>query len=256
MIKEKAFTIKIKPKTPKTKVVTTEFARCENEASSVYHIQEIEEIKEREAERREEGRCDEIQSLRCEIETMKAAMDEMRQHMNEMRLQLQAQPGCLSHSQDDGRRVCDVMNEGGKFAASDFGEWVNGVELTREDLDTMFECIDVVEWASKFIVADLKRRSGPPPYPLCAIKGAGSRNELLTYHGGAWKKITDQEFASTIVNKMFKKMLATFTAWKNENYNRILTSEHFSTLYHSNYARILSFNENASKLKTKLFHAL
>ena len=31
---------------------------------------------------------------------------------------------------------------------------------------------------------------------------------------------------------------------ENENYNKILTSEHFSTLYHSNYARILSFNEN------------
>jgi hypothetical protein len=79
---------------------------------------------------------------------------------------------------------------------------------------------------------------------------------MLTYDGGAWKKMTDQEFASTIVNKVFKKLLAAFTAWKNENYNRILTSEQFSTLYHSNYARILSFNENASKLKTKLFHAL
>ena len=79
---------------------------------------------------------------------------------------------------------------------------------------------------------------------------------MLMYDNDAWKKMTDQEFASTIVNKMFKKLLAVFTEWKNENYNRILTSEQFSTLYHSNYARILSFNENASKLKTKLFHAL
>jgi hypothetical protein len=119
----------------------------------------------------------------------------------------------------------------------------------------MFESSDVVDWASKFIVADLKQQCGHP-YPLCAIKG--SRNEMLTYHGdaGAWEKMTDQEFASTFVKNVFKKLLATFTQWKNENYNKILTSEHFSTLYHSNYARILSFNENASKLKTKLFHAL
>jgi hypothetical protein len=79
---------------------------------------------------------------------------------------------------------------------------------------------------------------------------------MLMYDKDAWKKIADQEFASTLVNKVFKKLLAAFTAWKNENYNKILTSEHFSTLYHSNYARILSFNENASKLKTKLFHTL
>jgi hypothetical protein len=138
-------------------------------------------------------------------------------------------------------------------AASDFGEWANGLKLTRKDLEMMFESGDVVDWASKFIIADLKQRSGHP-YHLCAIKG--SRNELLIYDKNAWKKMTDQEFELIIVNKVFKNLLAVFTAWKNENYNRILTSEHFSTLYHSNYARILSFNENASKLKTRLFHAL
>ena len=214
----------------------------------------------RERERQQEY-CDEIRSLRCEMETMKTAMDEMRRHMNELQLKLQS--GCHSydgrcgraHSRSDG---CDGLNgeksaAGGKSAASDFGEWAGGLELTRQDLETMFECSDVVDWASKFIVADLKQRSGHP-YPLCAIKG--SRNELLMYEKDVWKKMTDQEFASTIVNKVFKNLLSVFTAWKNENYNRILTSEHFSTLYHSNYARILSFNENASKLKTKLFHAL
>jgi len=79
---------------------------------------------------------------------------------------------------------------------------------------------------------------------------------LLMYDKCAWKKMTDQEFASTIMKSVFKKLLAVFTAWKNENYSRILSSEHFSTLYHSNYARILSFNEHASKLKTKLFNVL
>ena len=220
-------------------------------------VQETTNERERERQRqRQEECCDEIRSLRCEMETMKTAVDEMRRHMNELQLQLQSgrhsyDGRCARAYNSDG---CDGLKcDGDKSAASDFSEWAGGLELTRQDLEAMFECSDVVDWASKFIVADLKQRSGHP-YPLCAIKG--SRNELLMYDKGAWKKMTDQEFASTIVNKVFKNLLAVFTAWKNENYNRILTSEHFSTLYHSNYARILSFNENASKLKMKLFHAL
>lgn len=205
------------------------------------------------ARERQEECCDELRSLRCELEVMKTAMDEMRRHMNEMQLQLRF--GYHSNDSNDGRRTCalrcDDMN--GEKSASDFGEWIGGLEVTRQDLEAMFESSDVVDWATKFIVADLKQRSGHP-YPLCAIKG--SRNEMLMYDKGAWKKMADQEFVSTLVNKVFKKLLAAFTAWKNENYNKILTSEHFSTLYHSNYARILSFNENASKLKMKLFHVL
>ena len=227
--------IKIKPKMPKIS------------------YENVETINERQEERQEEC-CDEIRNLRCELDTMKTAMDEMRRHMNDMQLQLQM--GYHSH---DSRRAhthnsCDDMNMNGeKSATSDFSEWVGGLELTRQDLETMFESSDVVDWASKFIVADLKQRSGHH-YPLCAIKG--SRNELLIYDKDMWKKMTDREFLSTLVNKMFKKLLAVFTAWKNENYNRILTSEQFSTLYHSNYARILSFNDNASKLKIKLFNVL
>jgi len=201
--------------------------------------------RQRERERQEEC-CDEIRSLRCELEMMKTAMGEMRRHMNEMQQQLQSDRNrChINVNLDHNQR---------EKSASDFGEWVGGLEVTRQDLEAMFESSDVIEWACKFIVADLKQKSSHP-YPLCAIKD--SRNEMLVYDKGVWKKMADQEFASTITNKMFKKLLTAFTAWKNENYNKILTSEHFSTLYHSNYARILSFNENASKLKTKLFHVL
>lgn len=206
--------------------------------------------RQRDTRERQEECCDEIQSLRCELEMMKTAMCEMRRDMNEMRLQLQS-----------GHHSCDVrsnrinvnVDHNSEKSASDFGDWVSGLELTLHDLEAMFESKDMVDWASKFIIADLKQRSSHP-YPLCAIKG--SKNEILIYDKDAWKKITDQEFASTIMNKMFKKVLAVFTVWKNENYNKILTIDHFSTLYHSNYARILSFNENASKLKTKLFHVL
>lgn len=212
----------------------------------------------RDTRERQEECYDEIRNLRCELETMKTAMDEMRREMNEMQAQLQSgrRPSChdnRSHPHRINVNVDHNFDHNCDNSASNFGEWISGLEPTLHDLETMFESNDVVDWVSKFIVADLKQRSGHP-YPLCAIKG--SRNEMLMYDNNAWKKMTDQEFASTVMNKMFKKLLAVFTAWKNENYSRILTSEHFSTLYHSNYARILSFNENASKLKTKLFCAL
>ena len=205
------------------------------------------ETKDREIERQH---CygDEIQSLRCELETMKMTMNEMRRAMNEMSMKLEFQKFNHGHSHGHSEFVTHRGN-----SSNEFGEWISGLEITRQDLEAMIESNDVIEWASKFIVADVKQRS-IYPHPLCALKG--SKNELLIYDGGAWKKMTDQEFLSSVVNKMFKNLLAVFTAWKNEHYNRILTSEHFSTLYHSNYARILSFNENASKLKMKLFHAL
>lgn len=192
--------------------------------------------------------CDEIRNLRCEIETMKMTMYEMRQQMDEMRLHFKSINYYVSSTTvpSSDRSLEKPVNH--------FEEWINGLEITGQDLEMLFDSKDAVEWTSKFIAADLKQRSSRP-YPLSAIKG--SRNELLMYDKeGAWKKMTDQEFASTVVNKVFKKLIAVFTGWKNENYSRILTSERFSTLYHSNYARILSFNENASKLKTKLFHEL
>ena len=214
-------------------------------------VAELEVVDERQRER-QDAYCEEFRNLRCEIETMKAAMDEMKRHMNEMhmQMQMQLQNGYSYHSSS---RCGHAVDADAACSGNDFSEWSNGLELTLQDLETMFESKDVIDWASKFIVADLKQRSGNP-YAICSIKG--SRNELVVCDKKVWKKLTDEEFMKIIVNKIFKKLLAVFTTWKNENYNRILTSEHFSTLYHSNYARILSFNENASKLKIKLFHML
>lgn len=218
-------------------------------------VENAEWMNERQRET-QEVYCDEIRSLRCELETMKTVMDEMRQQMNEMRLNFQS-VGLHNTTRSFDDNIATTMqysNHSLEKPVSYFEEWIDGLEITARDLEILFDSKDVVEWASKFIVADLKQRSSHP-YPLCAIKG--SRNELLIYDKEcAWKKMTDQEFGSTVVKTVFKKMIAVFTWWKNENYSRILTSEHFSTLYHSNYARILSFNENASKLKIKLFHEL
>ena len=209
-------------------------------------IVELEPLDERQREReRQEDLCNEVQSLRCELEMMKAVMDDMKRNMNEMQMQMQSRIEMSVkhiHNDDD----CE------KFVG-DLDEWINGLELTLQDLEMMFECKDMIEWASKFIVADLKQRM-IQPHPISVIKG--SRNEMIVCDKNVWRKLTDEEFLTRIVNKVFKKLLAAFTQWKNENYNRILKSEQFSTLYHSNYARILSFNENASKLKMKLFHIL
>jgi hypothetical protein len=227
-----------------------------NQKKTKTSYENVEIMNERQRET-QEVYCDEIRNLRCEIETMKTTMDEMKQHMNEMRLQLETVCRSSDHIHDPSRScdysVASTLNYSRDKSVSDFGEWINGLELTLQDLEAMFKSKEMVDWASKFIIADLKQRS-VHPYPLCAIKG--SRNELLIYDKDAWKKMTDQEFLLIIVGKVFKKLLAVFTTWKNENYNKILTSEQYSTLYHSNYARILSFNENTSKLKTKLFHEL
>lgn len=215
-------------------------------------VVELEPVDERQRERereRQEDLHNEVQSLRCELEMMKATMGEMKRHMNEMQMQMQSRIDVSVKS----NHVHIHNDDGCEKSVSDLDEWINGLELTLQDLEMMFECKDMIEWASKFIVADLKQRM-TQPHPISVIKG--SRNEMIVCDKNVWRKLTDEEFLTRIVNKVFKKLLAVFTQWKNENYNRILKSEQFSTLYHSNYARILSFNESASKLKMKLFHIL
>jgi hypothetical protein len=200
---------------------------------------------ERECEERREDCCDEIGKLRCEMEMMKSEMAEMKQYLREIQ------------KKEEIRRITDdsqvVMIGGKQGDVSDFSEWINGMEMMSEDLETLFQSKDIIEWACHFIMGDLNKKK-MHPYPICSIKG--SKNEILVYDSKRWRKISDHELFTKVTDKLFKKILKTFTQWKNDNYSRILTSEHFATMYHSNYARILSFNENFSKLKLKLFHVL
>jgi archaellum component FlaC len=200
---------------------------------------------ERECEERREDCCDEIGKLRCEMEMMKSEMAEMKQYLREIQ------------KKEEIRRITDdsqvVMIGGKQGGVSDFSEWINGMEMMSEDLETLFQSKDIIEWACHFIMGDLNKKK-MHPYPICSIKG--SKNEILVYDSKRWRKISDHELFTKVTDKLFKKILKTFTQWKNDNYSRILTSEHFATMYHSNYARILSFNENFSKLKLKLFHVL
>lgn len=205
-------------------------------------IKPVEREQERQQER-EEDCCDEIKKLRCEIETMKMEMAEMKQYLREI------------HKQEEIRRITDggeveVGGIGGNNSSYDFSEWMNGMEMVSEDLEHLFQSKDIIDWACHFIMGDLNKKK-MIPYPICSIKG--SKNEILVYDSKRWRKISDNELFTKLTDKLFKKILKIFTQWKNDNYSKILTSEHFATMYHSNYARILSFNENFSKLKLKMF---
>lgn len=207
-------------------------------------INPVEKEQRQERQERQEDCCDEIRKLRCELEMMKSEMAEMKQYLREIQ------------KKEEIRRITDggEYREGLNHSSdSDFSEWINGMEMMSEDLETLFQSKDIIEWACQFIIGDLNKKK-MNPYPICSIKG--SKNEILVYDSKRWRKISDHELFTKLTDKLFKKILKTFTQWKNDNYSRILTSEQFATAYHSNYARILSFNENFSKLKLKLFHLL
>ena len=139
------------------------------------------------------------------------------------------------------------------FCSCDFTEWVNTLEITPADLERLFKSKDICDWACSLIVDDLKKKTFEH-VPICSIKG--SKNEILIYTSNRWMKPTDEELSLQFVNKLFKKLLRSFTDWKNENYKLIMMNDKIGTIYHTNNARILSFNENTVKLKHKLFHAL
>ena len=139
------------------------------------------------------------------------------------------------------------------FCSCDFIEWVSTLEITPADLERLFNSKDVCEWACSLIVDDLNKKTFEN-VPICSIKG--SKNDILIYTSNRWTKPTDEELSLLFVNKLFKKLLRSFTDWKNENYKLIMMNDKIGSIYHTNNARILSFNENTVKLKHKLFHAL
>jgi len=204
------------------------------------------EQEQREEVQKKKDCCDEIRKLRCEVEMMKTEMAEMKKYLRELQKKEE-----VRRITDDAEVEIGTRREG--LSDSDFSEWVNGFEMVPEDLEKLFQSKDIIEWACHFIMGDLNKKK-MNPYPICSIKG--SKNEILVYDLKRWRKISDNELFTKLTDKLFKKILKIFTQWKNDNYSRILTIEQFATMYHSNYARILSFNENFSKLKLKLFHLL
>ena len=222
--------IKIKPK-PKSilsndSVTTTSETSATSETSETSetngHDDSVSEIKELK---------DDIFNLKKELIELKTQFDIFKQHQSQQQSQQQSQ----------------------HFCSCDFIEWVNTLEITPVNLERLFNSKDICDWACNLIIDDLNKKSFEH-VPICSIKG--SKNDILIYTSNRWTKPTDEELSHQFVNKLFKKLLRSFTDWKNENYKLIMMNDKIGTIYHTNNARILSFNENTVKLKHKLFHAL
>lgn len=227
----KKFKIKLKPKSvpPNDCVTTTTSTRITtnvisaiSETSGHDHDDNAWEIKELK---------DDIFNLKKELIELKTQFDIFKQQQQ------------LKHQSQQSQHFCSC----------DFIEWVNTLEITIADLERLFKSKDICDWACNFIVDDLKKKSFEH-VPICSIKG--SKSDILIYTSNSWTKPTDEELSVQLVNKLFKKLLRSFTDWKNENYKLIMMNDKIGTVYHTNNARILSFNENTVKLKHKLFHAL
>ena len=185
----------------------------------------------------------EIKELKDDIFNLKKELIELKTQFDIFKQQQQSQNSKHLQEQSNLRHFCSC----------DFIEWVNMLEITPADLERLFNSKDICDWACNLIINDLNKKSFEN-VPICSIKG--SKNDILIYTSKSWMKPTDEELSHQFVNKLFKKLLRSFTDWKNENYKLIMMNDKIGTIYHTNNARILSFNENTVKLKHKLFHAL
>ena len=195
------------------------------------------------SDEKENARDMEIISLKDDITNIKKELMDLKTQFENFIKQSQQQQSHHTQQQQQLKRGC----------ICDFVEWVDALEITSEDLEKLFNSKDVCDWACSFVVDDLKKKSFEN-VPICSIKG--SKSDILIYISKNWTKLTDEEFSVQFVNKIFKKLLRSFTDWKNENYKLIMINDKVGSVYHTNNARILSFNENATKLKLKLFNAL
>jgi hypothetical protein len=188
---------------------------------------------------KEDARDTEIINLKCEIANMKKELMDLKTQFEYFIKQSQQQQS----QQQQFQHGCSC----------DFVEWVDTLEIKSDDLEKLFQSKDVCDWACTFVIDDLKKKSFEY-VPICSIKG--SKSDILIHVSKNWTKLTDEELSVQFVNKIFKKLLRSFTDWKNDNYKLIMMNDKIASIYHTNNARILSFNENATKLKLKLFHAL
>ena len=229
--------IKIKPKSKPNDFVTTTTTTSSISEINVHddNVSEIKELK------------DDIFNLKKELIELKAQFEIFKQHQSQQQ-QSQQQP---SHQQQSQQQQSQQQLQ--HFCSCDFIEWANALEIKVEDLEKLFKSKDICDWACNLIIDNLNKKSFEH-IPICSIKG--SKNDILIHTSNRWMKLTDEELSLQFVNKLFKKLLRSFTDWKNENYKLIMVNEKIGTIYHTNNARILSFNENTVKLKHKLFHAL
>ena len=198
---------------------------------------------------KEDARDTEIINLKCEIANMKKELMDLKTQFEYFIKQSQQQQS----QQQQFQQQQSQQQQFQRGCSCDFVEWVDTLEIKSDDLEKLFQSKDVCDWACTFVIDDLKKKSFEY-VPICSIKG--SKSDILIHVSKNWTKLTDEELSVQFVNKIFKKLLRSFTDWKNDNYKLIMMNDKIASIYHTNNARILSFNENATKLKLKLFHAL
>ena len=229
--------IKIKPKPksipPNDSITTTTLTRITTSATS-----EISETN-----------CYDDDNNACEIKELKDDIFNLKKELIELKTQFDI----FKQQQQLWSQQSHQSHQSQHFCSCDFIEWVSTLEITPADLERLFNSKEICDWACNLIVDDLNKKTFEH-VPICSIKG--SKNDILIHTSNRWMKLTDEELSLQFVNKLFKKLLRSFTDWKNENYKLIMVNEKIGTIYHTNNARILSFNENTVKLKHKLFHAL
>ena len=178
-----------------------------------------------------------------EIINLKDDITNLKKELMDLKTQFEYFKQSQQPSQQPSQRGCSC----------DFVEWVDELKITSEDLEKLFKSKDICDWACGFVVDDLKKKIFEY-IPICSIRG--SKSDIFIYISKNWTKLTDEDLSVQFVNKIFKKLLRSFTDWKNENYKLIMMNDKIGSIYHTNNARILSFNENVTKLKLKLFCAL
>ena len=229
--------IKIKPKPksipPNDSITTTTLTRITTSATS-----EISETN-----------CYDDDNNACEIKELKDDIFNLKKELIELKTQFDI----FKQQQQLWSQQSHQSHQSQHFCSCDFIEWVSTLEITPADLERLFNSKEICDWACNLIVDDLNKKTFEH-VPICSIKG--SKNDILIYTSNRWMKPTDEELSLLFVNKLFKKLLRSFTDWKNENYKLIMMNDKIGSIYHTNNARILSFNENTVKLKHKLFHAL
>lgn len=146
-----------------------------------------------------------------------------------------------------------------------FSEWVESLQIERQNLQEIFISPDICEWVCNFIISNISSVDEDKS-PICCRKTkiktdtktnrTKTNSDIFVYENHKWNILTDTDFSIKFINKLFVKIIRIFIDWKNENYNRISTNEKIATIYHTNNSKILSLNENNTKLKNKLISLL
>jgi len=247
--------IKIKPKQnsllPNDSVTSTSTSTSTSSTSTRITTSETSATSEtNETNGHDDIASSEIKELKDDIFNLKKELMELKTQFDIFKQQQSQQQ---SHQSHQSHQSLQQSQQSQDVCSCDFIEWVNTLEITPADLERLFNSKDICDWVCNLITDDLNKKSFQQ-VPICSIKG--SKNDILIYTSNSWTKPTDEDLSLHFVNKLFKKLLRSFTDWKNENYKLIMMNDKIGTIYHTNNVRILSFNENTVKLKHKLFHAL